>query len=202
MPEEILPGANESPSAAEKFAGQSHDLNALRNAVVDAASVGAGIWLSYLFVLLYIAIAAGGITHKDLLLENAVKLPFLGVELPLVAFFFLAPILFIVSHGYTLVHFVMLAAKVGKFEEELRKQAPRRARDVGRIEAAAPEQYFRAISRRAKRHTQRWCRVPLEGDRLDHSRHRPGSLVASDPGAIFALSPLVGHMGAALCRCR
>jgi uncharacterized protein YjbI with pentapeptide repeats len=124
MPEEILPGANESPSAAEKFAGQSHDLNALRNAVVDAASVGAGIWLSYLFVLLYIAIAAGGVTHKDLLLENAVKLPFLGVDLPLVAFFFLAPILFIVSHGYTLVHFVMLAAKVGKFEEELRKQLP------------------------------------------------------------------------------
>jgi hypothetical protein len=44
---------------------------------------------------------------------HTVKLPFLGVDLPLVAFFFLAPILFIVSHGYTLVHFVMLAAKVG-----------------------------------------------------------------------------------------
>ncbi|MGH6937266.1 MAG: hypothetical protein ACRED2_14065 [Methylocella sp.] len=124
MPEQILPGANESPSAAEKFAGQSHDLDALRKAVVDAASVGEGIWLSYLFVLLYIAIAAGGVTHKDLLLENAVKMPFLGVELPLVAFFFLAPILFIVSHGYTLVHFVMLAAKVGKFEEELKEQLP------------------------------------------------------------------------------
>jgi len=124
MPNEILPGANESPSAAEKFAGQAHDLDALRKAVVDAASVGEGIWLSYLFVLLYIAIAAGGVTHKDLLLENAVKMPFLGVELPLVAFFFLAPILFIVSHGYTLVHFVMLAAKVGKFEEELKEQLP------------------------------------------------------------------------------
>ncbi|MGQ0445412.1 MAG: pentapeptide repeat-containing protein [Beijerinckiaceae bacterium] len=124
MTEEILPRANESLSAAEKFAGQAHDLDALRKAVVDAASVGEGIWLSYLFVLLYIAIAAGGVTHRDLLLESAVKMPFLGVELPLVAFFFLAPILFIVSHGYTLVHFVMLAAKVGKFEEELRKQLP------------------------------------------------------------------------------
>jgi hypothetical protein len=47
-------------------------------------------------VLFYIGIAAGAVTHKDLLLANAVKLPFLGVELPLVAFFFLAPILFIV----------------------------------------------------------------------------------------------------------
>ena len=109
---------------SEKFAGQAHDLDTIRKAVEDAASVGEGIWLSYLFVLLYIAIAAGGVTHKDLLLQNAVKLPFLGVDLPLVAFFFLAPILFIVSHSYTLLHFVMLAAKVGKFEEELKKQVP------------------------------------------------------------------------------
>jgi hypothetical protein len=42
--------------------------------------------------------------------------------LPLVAFFFLAPILFLVSHGYTLMHFVMLAAKVGAFDKELRAQ--------------------------------------------------------------------------------
>jgi hypothetical protein len=42
--------------------------------------------------------------------------------LPLVAFFFLAPILFIVSQAYTLVHFVMLGAKVGEFDTELRAQ--------------------------------------------------------------------------------
>jgi len=56
------------------------------------------------------------------LLESPVKLPFLNVELPLVAFFFLAPILFIVSHAYTLVHFVMLAAKVGVYDAELKNQ--------------------------------------------------------------------------------
>jgi hypothetical protein len=56
------------------------------------------------------------------LLENPVKLPFLNVELPLVAFFFLAPILFIVSQAYTLVHFVMLAAKVGVYDAELKSQ--------------------------------------------------------------------------------
>jgi hypothetical protein len=104
------------------FRKHPRDLQSLRKAVEDAASVGEGIWLSYLFVLFYIGIAAGAVTHKDLLLANAVKLPFLGVELPLVAFFFLAPILFIVSHGYTLVHFVLLAAKVGRFEEELKQQ--------------------------------------------------------------------------------
>jgi hypothetical protein len=62
----------------------------------------------------------GGLRYA--FLENAVKLPFLNVELPLVAFFFLAPILFIVSHAYTLVHFVMLGAKVGVYDAELRAQ--------------------------------------------------------------------------------
>jgi hypothetical protein len=96
------------PELIEKVAKQAHDLDALRKTVEDAAAVSAGFWLSYLFVLFYIGIAAGAVTHKDLLLENPVKLPFLNVELPLVAFFILAPILFIVSHAYTLVHFVML----------------------------------------------------------------------------------------------
>jgi uncharacterized protein YjbI with pentapeptide repeats len=112
------------PALAEKFAKQAYDLDSLRKAVEDAASVGETIWLSYVFFLLYIAIAAGGVTHRDLLLENPVKLPLFGVELPLVAFFLLAPVLFIVSHAYTLLHFVMLAAKVGKFEIELKKQLP------------------------------------------------------------------------------
>jgi hypothetical protein len=108
------------PDPGETFAKEAHDLDAIRKSVEDAAAVSAGFWLSYLFVLFYIGIAAGAVTHKDLLLENPVKLPFLNVELPLVAFFFLAPILFIVSHAYTLVHFVMLAAKVGVFDTELR----------------------------------------------------------------------------------
>jgi hypothetical protein len=77
--------------------------------------------------LFCIGIAAGGVTHidlllVDLLLENPVKLPFLGAELPLVAFFFLAPILFLIAHTYTLVHFVMRAAKVGVFDTEFRAQ--------------------------------------------------------------------------------
>ena len=111
------------PDPVEKFAEKAHELAVLKT-VEDAATVSAGFWLSYLFVLLYIGIAAGAVTHKDLLLENPVKLPFLNVELPLVAFFVLAPILFIVSHAYTLVHFVMLAAKAGAFDAELKRQRP------------------------------------------------------------------------------
>jgi len=113
-----------SPHPLAKFADKARDLDLVRKSVDDAASVSAGLWLSYLFALFYVGIAAGGVTHKDLLLENPVKLPFLNVELPFVAFFALAPVLFVVSHAYTLMHFVLLAAKVGAYNTELAKQVP------------------------------------------------------------------------------
>ena len=73
------------------FAAKAKDLQALRDAVVEAATVSGALWLSYIFVFLYLAIAAGAVTHKDLFFENPVKLPFLNVELPLTAFFILGP---------------------------------------------------------------------------------------------------------------
>ncbi len=112
------------PSTTEptSFAGRAKDLGALRDAVVDAAGVGTGLWLSYLFVLFYFAIAAGAVTHRDLLLENPVKLPFLNVELPLKAFFVLGPLVFLIVHAYVLLHFVLLAGKLGAFHSELEWQ--------------------------------------------------------------------------------
>ncbi|MGA8610497.1 MAG: hypothetical protein WB760_02030 [Xanthobacteraceae bacterium] len=104
------------------FAAKAKDLGALRDAVVDAASVSAGLWLSYLFALFYFAIAAGAVTDHDLLLENPVKLPFLNVELPLKAFFILGPLVFLLVHAYVLLHFVLFAGKVGVFQAELQAQ--------------------------------------------------------------------------------
>jgi hypothetical protein len=106
------------------FAAKAKDLGALRDAVVDAGSVGAGLWLSYLFSLFYFAIAAGAVTHRDLLLENPVKLPFLDIELPLKAFFVLGPLVFLIVHAYVLLHFVLLAGKIGAFHLELQAQIP------------------------------------------------------------------------------
>jgi uncharacterized protein YjbI with pentapeptide repeats len=115
------PSAEPLP-AAPAFAGKARDLEALRAAVVDAAAVGAGLWLSYLFVLFYLAIATGGVTHRDLLFENPVRLPFLNVDLPLRSFFALGPAIFLIAHAYVLLHFVLLAAKVGAFHAELQAQ--------------------------------------------------------------------------------
>jgi len=113
----IRPNAEPTP-----FAAGAKDLGALRNAVVDAASIGVGLWISYLFVLFYFAIAAGAVTHRDLLLENPVKLPFLNIELPLKAFFILGPLVFLVVHAYVLLHFVLFTGKISTFHLELQAQ--------------------------------------------------------------------------------
>jgi uncharacterized protein YjbI with pentapeptide repeats len=104
------------------LAAKATDLEALRSAVVDAATVGAGLWLSYLFVLFYLLVAAGSVTHRDLLLQSPIKLPFLSVDLPLVGFFVLGPAIFLVVHAYVLLHFVLLAIKVIAFDGELGAQ--------------------------------------------------------------------------------
>jgi uncharacterized protein YjbI with pentapeptide repeats len=101
---------------------RADDLEEIKKAVDDAAAVSGGLWLSYLFVLFYIGVAAGAVTHKDLLLENPVKLPFLNTELPLLAFFALAPLLFVVTHAYTLAHFVMLGKKALRFHQQLYRE--------------------------------------------------------------------------------
>ena len=104
------------------LAAKANDLDALRTAVVDAAGVGYGLWFSYLFVLFYFAIAAGAVTHRDLLLESPIKLPFLNVELPLKAFSILGPLVFLVVHAYVLLHFLLLAGKIGAFHVQLQEQ--------------------------------------------------------------------------------
>ena len=116
--EESAKRSNDLPEIAKK----ADDLEAIKKAVDDAAAIGGGLWISYLFVLFYFAVAAGAVTHADLFFEKPVKLPFLSVELPLVAFFFLAPLIFLVVHGYTLVHLVMLSDKVKRYHQALYDQ--------------------------------------------------------------------------------
>ncbi len=111
-------------SEAEK---KADSFDAIQKSVEDAATVGAGIWLSYLFVLFYLAVAAAAVTHADLLLENPVKLPFLNIELPLTFFFLLSPVLFVVVHAYTLVHFVFLSRKTARFHDALHVLFPDRS---------------------------------------------------------------------------
>ncbi|HEX3496401.1 MAG TPA: pentapeptide repeat-containing protein, partial [Methylocella sp.] len=123
-PAVIAPSDPKEISALPAIAAKADDLEEIKKSVEDAASVSGGLWLSYLFVLSYIAIAAGAVTHEDLLLVRAVKLPFLNVELPLLAFFVLAPFVVLIIHVYALMHFIMLGKKASRFHNELRRQFP------------------------------------------------------------------------------
>ena len=125
----VSPADKPPTPGLRRIAAKADDLEAIKAAVDDAAEVGGGLWLSYLFVLFYPAAAAGAVTHRDLFFEHTVKLPFLtGVELPLVAFFALAPLIFVVVHAYTLVHLVMLqrqgqALPCGALREDAQQDA-------------------------------------------------------------------------------
>lgn len=112
------PPAQQGAVRIEKGAGADEpaDVKAAREFVQDAASVASALWVSYLGIMVYVAIAVGAVTHVDLFLERPVKLPLLGdTPLPLLAFFILAPLAFILWHAYTLLHFGILAKKVAAF---------------------------------------------------------------------------------------
>lgn len=126
--------------AAERRAKIAAEIDAAKKTLEDATTVGAGFWVSYIFLMFYIAVSAGAVTHVDLLLENPVKLPFLNLDLPLVGFFFLAPILFIVMHVFTLSKLVMLAEKAKRFLEALEKLPKAEARE--KLRRSLPSNIF------------------------------------------------------------
>jgi hypothetical protein len=84
------------------------DVKELQSAVNDSATRVSAIWVSFLIFALYLLIAATTVTQKQLLLAEPVKLPVLNIELPLWGFFFLAPILFVILHVYTLLQVLLL----------------------------------------------------------------------------------------------
>ena len=102
-----------APTAAEA----PGDIDAARRSVEDAAPIFLGLWVRYLGASAYLVITVAAVTHKDLFRGSTVKLPLLSdTPLPIVGFFVLAPISFVILHAYILVHFRMLAAKIRVLE--------------------------------------------------------------------------------------
>ena len=84
------------------------DVKALESAVNDSATRVSAIWISFLVFSLYLLIAAATVTQRQLLLAEPIKLPVLNIDLPLWGFFFLAPILLVIFHAYTLLQVLLL----------------------------------------------------------------------------------------------
>ena len=82
------------------------------------------LWFSFLTFMTYLAIAAGTTTHRMLFLEEPLNLPVLNIKLPLLGFYILTPIIFLVFHFYVLLNLVLLARTAKSFEDTLERALP------------------------------------------------------------------------------
>jgi uncharacterized protein YjbI with pentapeptide repeats len=97
------------------------DVEAMEKSVNDSAARVSTIWVSFLVFGLYLVIAAGAVTHRQLMLEVPVKLPVLNIDLPLVGFSILAPVLFSIFHVYVLMLVLLLARTAVAYNEALER---------------------------------------------------------------------------------
>jgi hypothetical protein len=93
------------------------DIAALERSLNDSATRVSTIWVSYLVFALYLLIATGTATHRQLFLEEPLKLPALNIDLPLFWFFVLAPILFVLLHLYVLLQVLLLGHTAAAYNE-------------------------------------------------------------------------------------
>ena len=110
---------------------QTGDLSSLQGAVNDASSRTAALWLSFLTFMAYLTMTVGAVTHEALLKQAGIQLPVLNVQLPLVGFFWIAPLFFLLFHFYLFLQLVILVRKVASFAANLQLAV---ATDQGREE--------------------------------------------------------------------
>lgn len=94
-------------------------LRAIEKAVNDSAGRASVLWTSFLTLGAYLAIATGSVTHRDLFVNSAMKLPVVGVELPATGYFLVAPLIYLIFHFYLLLQFEGLSEKVTGYNEIL-----------------------------------------------------------------------------------
>ncbi|HEY4847316.1 MAG TPA: pentapeptide repeat-containing protein [Methylocella sp.] len=100
------------------------EAEALATALNHSAERVQTLWFSFLTFMLYLAIAAGTTTHRMLFLQSPLNLPVLNIPLPLLAFYILTPIIFVVFHFYMLLNLVLLARTAKSFEDALARAFP------------------------------------------------------------------------------
>ena len=82
------------------------------------------LWFSFMGVTLYFAIQTLNVTHRMLLLNEPQGLPIVNLKVPLLPFFVIAPLFYLVLHFYLLMMLVLLARTAHVFEQRLEKAIP------------------------------------------------------------------------------
>jgi uncharacterized protein YjbI with pentapeptide repeats len=100
------------------------DIAELQKALNDAAGKASVLWTTFVIFQLYLAIAFGSVTHRDLFLETPIKLPLLNVDLPLAGFFAVAPTLLVILHFYVFLQLLGLTTKANDYNTLLVNEVP------------------------------------------------------------------------------
>jgi uncharacterized protein YjbI with pentapeptide repeats len=95
------------------------DIQALQSAVNDASSRTTALWVSFMTFAAYLIVSAGSVNHLALFQESTIKLPILAAELPLVAFFAIAPFFLILFHFYLFLNLVTLSRRISIYNRVL-----------------------------------------------------------------------------------
>ncbi|MBB3746994.1 uncharacterized protein YjbI with pentapeptide repeats [Rhizobium sp. BK591] len=103
---------------AKELIDQADDFAASRKALEDAVSMARGLWISFVSLSAYFFVAVGSVAHIDLFLENPLQLPLVGIKVPLVAFFWLAPLLYLIMWGYLLLNLKLMSDNLRDWEKK------------------------------------------------------------------------------------
>jgi uncharacterized protein YjbI with pentapeptide repeats len=97
------------------------DVGALERSVNDSAGRVSTIWLSFVAFSAYAAAAASTTSHRQLLLEDPIKLPTINIDVPLVVAAILLPSLFVIYHVYVLLQVVLLARTAAAYNDAVER---------------------------------------------------------------------------------
>src|SRR5215469_1402890 len=112
------------PNGWRTVAIDAKHLGELQKALNEAAGKASVLWTTFITFQLYLAIAFGSVTHRDLFLETPIKLPLLNVDLPLVGFFAVASIVLLIFHFYVFLQLFGLASKAKNYNTLLTADVP------------------------------------------------------------------------------
>lgn len=85
----------------------------------EAASTARVGWLTFVGLVGYLLITLSTVTHKELLLNSALKLPIIDAKIRLVGFYLYAPLLLIVVHTWIVLLHLFLIRKVWLLQDLL-----------------------------------------------------------------------------------
>src|SRR4029077_6781751 len=80
--------------------------------------------LAFTLVGLYLLATAFSTTDEDLFLQHTMPVSQIGVQVPVVLSFAIAPAIFLFLHVYTLIRYDMLAANLRQFRIDLQLSVP------------------------------------------------------------------------------